>query len=83
MLPYYEVGDRVKVASRDEVENVLQHVFLDLRGRNKIVDDISGTTGEVVGVVPGEGHLQVLYRPDGKMHSWKVPCRILTSETSE
>lgn len=77
MKPYYENGDRVTILSdSDQVHNLLSETFEE-KGRTKIVAEILGTTGTVVGVVENMGHIEVLYRPDGVTHSWKIPTFII------
>lgn len=81
MKPYYENGDRVTILSDSEqVHNLLSETFEE-KGREKIVADILGTTGTVVGVVEGRGHKEVLYSPDGFKHSWKIPVSIIQKQT--
>lgn len=81
MKPYYENGDRVTILSNsNQVHNLLLKTFEE-KGREKIVAEILGTTGTVVGVVEGMGHKEVLYRPDGVTHSWKIPTFIIQKQT--
>lgn len=81
MKPYYEKGDRVSILSNsNQVHNLLLKTFEE-KGREKIVADILGTTGTVVGVVEGRGHKEVLYSPDGVKHSWKIPVSVIQKQT--
>ena len=76
MKRYFEKGDRVKVKSALEINELLKEFFDNNDGRTKIVNDIANSEGEIFAVSPNEGHIQVLYRRDNTTHSWKVPVSV-------
>lgn len=83
MKIYYEKGDRVQVISdHQELREVLLTSFSDEKGMDKILNDISGTTGMVFAVTPNEGHKEVLYQKDGSQHTWKVPVGVFNKRIS-
>jgi hypothetical protein len=73
MKRYFEAGDQVKIKSKPQLEKILKSYFENQQGRDKIINDIAGTDGIVYAVAKDEGHIEVLYRPSNKTHTWKLP----------
>lgn len=79
MKIYFEKGDNVRVMfTKETLHANLHEMYQEEKGRTKIVDGIHETEGVVLGVVEGRGHIEVLYQPNGKKHSWIVPTSVLT-----
>jgi len=82
MRIYFEKGDRVKIPSNPIIlQSLLQDWFTDRVGREKVINDIMGTTGVIYAVSKDEGHIQVLYQKDGSTHTWKLPVTIFELPT--
>lgn len=82
MKIYYQKDDRVRIFSNTlRLDSLLEDYFKEEKGRYKVIDDIKGTTGTVVGVVEGMGHKEVLYSPDHGTHSWKLPVSVFDLPT--
>lgn len=81
MRNYYEKGDEVKIHpfSRVTINICLRdYSYKDEKGRTTILQDIiSHPVGTVKGIKQGTGHLEVLYQPKGKTHSWWLPTNII------
>lgn len=80
MKNYYEKGDEIEILSgsiRHLSESLRKYSYKDDKGRFIIQTDILYTTGKVKAVKEGTGHLEVLYQPKGKTHSWWLPTTII------
>lgn len=81
MRNYYEKGDKVKLVLPEEsrLSYILkEYSYKDPMGRAIIIENLyTNPQGTVKAVKEGTGHLEVLYQPKGKTHSWWLPTSII------
>jgi hypothetical protein len=77
MTNKYKKGDHVTISSdEDFLHQKLHEIYSDNSGRQKIIDDVKGTSGRIKGRIP-ERPLEVLYMKTDATNSWWLPINVI------